>query len=91
MARVRLSFDRFVVQHGDGLLRTAFLITMDRQEAEDVVQECLLYLSRRWRRVGEMEHSLAYARRVPINLALRGSERRRRRTPNWKRTCRTWG
>lgn len=79
MARVRPSFDHFVVQHGNGLLRTAFLITMDRQEAEDLVQECLLYLSRHWGRVAGMEHSLAYARHVLINLALRGSEGRRRR------------
>jgi RNA polymerase sigma-70 factor (sigma-E family) len=79
MAHVRSSFDRFVADHGDGLLRAAFLITMDRQEAEDVVQECLLYVSRRWGRVAGMEHPLAYTRRVLINLALRGSEGRRRR------------
>lgn len=79
MVRVHPSFDRFVVEHGDGLLRTAYLITMDRQEAEDLVQECLLYLSRRWGRVAGMEHPVAYARRVLINLALRGSPGRRRR------------
>jgi RNA polymerase sigma-70 factor (sigma-E family) len=79
MARVRPSFEEFVARHGDGLLRTAFLIAMDPQEAEDLVQECLLYLSRRWGRVAAMEHPLAYARRVLINLAIRGSEGRRRR------------
>jgi RNA polymerase sigma-70 factor (sigma-E family) len=79
MARVRPPFEEFVARHGDGLLRTAFLIAMDPQEAEDLVQECFLYLSRRWGRVGGMAHPLAYARRVLINLALRGSEGRRRR------------
>jgi RNA polymerase sigma-70 factor (sigma-E family) len=79
MAHVRGSFDDFVVQHAEVLLRTAVLITMDQQEAEDLVQDCLLDLSRRWRRVGAMEYPLAYSRRVLINLALRGSDARRRR------------
>jgi len=79
MAPVRTSFDDFVLQHADGLLRTAFLITMDRQEAEDLVQECLYSLSRRWGRVAAMDYPVAYARRALINLALQRSEGRRRR------------
>jgi RNA polymerase sigma-70 factor (sigma-E family) len=79
MARIRASFDDFVANNADGLLRTAFLITADQQDAEDLVQECLLKISRRWIRIAAMDQPLAYARRVLVNLAVRGSEPRSRR------------
>lgn len=63
----------------ESLLRTAHLVTMDEGEAEDLVQECLLVLSRRWCRVGTMDRPLAYARRVLLNLAIRGTAKRSRR------------
>lgn len=65
--------------HTRELLRTACLITWDDAEAEDLVQECLLRVSSRWRRVRVMDMPLAYARRVLINLALGGRDRRSRR------------
>ena len=65
--------------HTRELLRTACLITWDDAEAEDLVQECLLRVSSRWRRVRSMDMPLAYARRVLINLALGGRDRRPRR------------
>lgn len=65
--------------HTRELLRTACLITWDDAEAEDLVQECLLRVSSRWRRVRAMDMPLAYARRVLINLALGGRDRRSRR------------
>jgi RNA polymerase sigma-70 factor (sigma-E family) len=71
-------FDDFVVMHGAGLLRTARLITLDDGDAEDLVQECLLRLARHWRRVGEMDQPASYARRVLVNLAMRGSKKRSR-------------
>jgi RNA polymerase sigma-70 factor (sigma-E family) len=73
------SFEVFVRAHAGGLLRTATLITWDDAEAEDLVQECLLKVARHWRRVRVMEMPLAYARRVLINLALAGRDRRSRR------------
>lgn len=73
------SFDEFVRAHAGGLLRTACLITWDDAEAEDLVQECLLRVSARWRRVQRMDMPLAYARRILVNLALAGRERRSRR------------
>jgi RNA polymerase sigma-70 factor (sigma-E family) len=79
MANDPIAFDVFVADHIDGLLRTAYLITADEQEAEDLVQECLLSISRRWSRVSLMEHPLAYARRALINQAVRGSKSRWRR------------
>ena len=79
MAASDASFDEFVRAHAGGLLRTACLITWDDAEAEDLVQECLLRVCRRWRRVKGMEKPVAYARRILINLALAGGDRRDRR------------
>jgi RNA polymerase sigma-70 factor (sigma-E family) len=73
-------FDQFVAAHVDELLRTAYLIVWDEGEAEDIVQECLLKVARRWPRVRRMEHPRAYARQILVNLALdgaRGWSRRR--------------
>jgi len=79
MARVHPDFDAFVRDNLDGLLRTAYLIAWDAKEAEDLVQDCLFKVARRWGRIGEMEQPLAYTRRVLIHLALRQSGRRARR------------
>lgn len=81
MSSSALSFEEFVGRNAGDLLRTACLITWDDAEAEDLVQECLLRVSRRWRRVGAMDMPLAYSRRVLINLALAGRHRRSRRRP----------
>jgi RNA polymerase sigma-70 factor (sigma-E family) len=79
-----VSFPDFVAAHAEDLLRTAHLVTGDEGEAEDLVQECLLRLAPRWGRVGEMDYPLAYARRVLVNLAVRGSGRRARREAELK-------
>lgn len=73
------NFDDFVLAHGEVLLRTARLITLDDSEAEDLVQECFLQISRRWARVSAMEQQGGYARRVLVNLVLRDSRKRSRR------------
>jgi RNA polymerase sigma-70 factor (sigma-E family) len=72
-------FDEFVSAHVDDLLRTAYLIVWDRADAEDLVQECLLKLARRWPRVRRMDQPRAYARRILVNLALDGQRGRARR------------
>jgi RNA polymerase sigma-70 factor (sigma-E family) len=79
MARPSPDFDDFVRENLDGLLRTAYLIAWDAKEAEDLVQECLFKVARRWGRIAAMEQPLAYTRRVLIHLALRESGRRARR------------
>ena len=73
---VMADFDNFVAAHVDDLLRTAYLIVWDEGEAEDLVQECLLKVARRWPRVRRMEQPHAYARRILVNLALDGARRR---------------
>ena len=77
--RARREFEHFVAESSEPLLRTAYLIVWDLSEAEDLVQECLLTVARRWPRVRRMEHPRAYARRVLVNLALDGRRRHARR------------
>jgi RNA polymerase sigma-70 factor (sigma-E family) len=72
-------FDQFVARHVDDLVRTAYLIVWDEAEAEDLVQECLLKVARRWPRIRRLESPRAYARRVLVNLALDGARGRARR------------
>src|SRR5581483_8296609 len=75
----RADFDRFVADSSETLLRTAYLIVWDLGEAEDLVQETLFEVARRWPRIRRMEHPIAYARRILVNRALSGSARRTRR------------
>jgi len=72
----RREFERFVDGSVDGLLRTACLLAGESAGAEDLVQECLFRVARRWPRVRIMAHPRAYARRVLVNLPLDDSRRR---------------
>jgi RNA polymerase sigma-70 factor (sigma-E family) len=72
-------FDEFVAANLEQLLRTAYVITWDAGEAEDLVQECLFKVARRWPRVRRMSQPRAYARRILVNLALDGAHSRTRR------------
>jgi RNA polymerase sigma-70 factor (sigma-E family) len=74
-------FERFVAEASDPLLRTGFLMTGNAKDAEDLVQETLLRVARRWSRVRSMDHPAAYARRILINLVLHDADHRvRQRT-----------
>ena len=75
----RFEFERFVDGCASGLLRTAYLVTWDLAEAEDLVQETFLRVARRWPRVRGMDQPVAYARRVLVNLAVDDAKRRSRR------------
>jgi RNA polymerase sigma-70 factor (sigma-E family) len=73
-------FDEFVAGNLEQLLKTAYLITWDAGDAEDLVQECLFKVARRWPRVRAMAQPRAYARRILVNVAFddaRGRARRR--------------
>jgi RNA polymerase sigma-70 factor (sigma-E family) len=72
-------FDRFVTGNLEQLSRTAYLLTWDAGEAEDLTQDCLLKVARRWPRVRRMEQPGAYARRILVNLAVDGARTRARR------------
>ncbi len=62
--RVRGEFDKFVESHADELLRTGYLMVWDLAEAEDLVQETLLRVAKRWPRARSMDRPVAYARRI---------------------------
>jgi RNA polymerase sigma-70 factor (sigma-E family) len=79
MTDMHADFDEFVRANLDGLVRTAYMIAWDLKEAEDLVQDCLFKVARRWGRVGAMDDPLAYTRRVLVHLALRQAGRRARR------------
>jgi RNA polymerase sigma-70 factor (sigma-E family) len=56
------SFDAFVATRGSALLRHAYVLTGDRHLAEDLVQEVLAHLYRRWDRVVASTSPEAYVR-----------------------------
>jgi len=56
-----------VRSHEAALLRLAYLLSRDSARAEDLVQDTLLRVLRRWRSAGAPDHAFAYARRVLIN------------------------
>lgn len=60
-------FETFVVQRQDALLRTAYLLTQDHGLAEDLVQDAMIKVYRRWRRNGQPNSPVAYTRRVLVN------------------------
>ena len=68
-------FNDFVVARGPALMRTAYLLTRDRQLAEDLVQTALFKAARRWEHIqGEPE---PYVRRVLYNESASWWRRRR--------------
>jgi len=66
------ALEALVTDSGDRLLRLAFQLTHDHSAAEDVVQEALMAIYRSWRRrLPDVEHLEAYARRAVVNEFLR--------------------
>ena len=76
--RTRQEFDHFVAGSVDGLLRAAYLIAWDFAEAEDLVQECLFRIARRWPRSAGWSTPAPMPRKVLVNLALDESRQRSR-------------
>ncbi len=68
-------FADFVEQRTDTLLTTAYLLTRDRDAAQELVQDVLVSLYPRWRKVMAADSELAYVRRSVVNRFL--SQRRR--------------
>jgi len=71
-------FEAFAADAMDTLFRTGCLLTGNAGDAEDLVQETFLRVAKRWNRVESMDHRVAYARRILVNLVLDGAERRTR-------------
>ncbi len=58
----RRQFERFVAEATDGLRRTAYLMTWDAQEADDLVQVTWTTVARHWPRGLAYERATALAR-----------------------------
>ena len=56
----RQAFERFVAENGDRLLHAAFGLCGDWQHAEDLVQQTLTTLARRWSAIGANPLGYAY-------------------------------
>ena len=69
-----IDFEDLVHAEHAGLYGALCLISRDRGEAEDVMQEAFLKVWERWDRVQEMEHPAGYLYRTALNL-----HRKRRR------------
>ena len=70
------AFEAFVNESGDGLMRTATLLTSDPHAAEDVYQETLHRLFVRWPRV---DNPGGFCRQVMHNLVIDLARARHRR------------
>jgi Sigma-70 region 2 len=62
------SFEEFVVTGSARLLRSAYLLTGDRDDSEDLLQITLVRTARRWDAARQSPH--AYAHRTSVMLAL---------------------
>ncbi|MCW5952279.1 MAG: SigE family RNA polymerase sigma factor [Propionibacteriaceae bacterium] len=71
------SFDDYVRARSDGLLRLAWLITRNWEDARDAVQDALASLYPRWDRLPEGDRRGAYISRTVVNACLVVIRRRR--------------
>jgi len=74
-----LTFDDFFAEESRTLFRRLWLVTRDRAEADDLVQEAFIVVLERWERVQAMEDPTGYLYRVAFN-AWRKRGRRAART-----------
>jgi RNA polymerase sigma-70 factor (sigma-E family) len=72
-----MRFEEFAAARLPALLRYAMLLSGDREQARDVVQEVLARALVKWGRIGGLDEPYAYVRRMVTNEFL--SWRRRRR------------
>jgi RNA polymerase sigma factor (sigma-70 family) len=70
------SLGDFAREHALELTRFAYLVSADRNRAEDLVQDVLLAMHRRFGARLEIEQPLAYARRAIVNANISWSRRR---------------
>lgn len=66
-AIARGQFEEFVAARSAALFRTAWLLTGNRQDAQDLVQSALERACRHWDRVAAAEQPEAYVRRILVN------------------------
>lgn len=77
--RPDVGFAGFVREHTPALLRTAYLLTGNAQQAEELVQDTLVRLYPKWDRVAAADVPLAYVRRSLTNGFINHQRRAARR------------
>ncbi len=75
-----VTFEDFVSHRSQALMRTAWLLTGNRADAEDLLQVSLVKLYVGWRRASSARSVEAYAHRVLVNAFVSG-----RRPVRWRR------
>jgi RNA polymerase sigma-70 factor (sigma-E family) len=75
-----MRFEEFTAARLPALLRCAMLLTRDREEAHDIVQEVLTRALIKWDRIARIEEPYPYVRRMVTNEFLSLKRRRRVRT-----------
>lgn len=70
------AFARFVRLNTDSLLKTGYLLTHNGPDAEELVQDTLVWLYPRWAQVSAAENQLAYVRKALVNRFLGGRRRK---------------
>ncbi|MGH2739918.1 MAG: SigE family RNA polymerase sigma factor [Actinomycetota bacterium] len=71
------AFERLCRDEYPRIVRAAYLITGDREEAADVAQEAFARAYERWKTVASLDRPGAWVQRVAVNLSI--SWRRRRK------------
>lgn len=74
---VEPSFDDYVRARSERLVRLAWLITRNWEDARDAVQDALSSLYRRWSRLPEGDRRDSYVSRTVVNACLAVIRRRR--------------
>jgi RNA polymerase sigma-70 factor (ECF subfamily) len=67
-SRASLDFEAFFRHEHERLFRALWLLTRNRQEAEEVMQDAFLRLWERWDRVGMRPDPVAYLYRTAMNV-----------------------
>ena len=70
-----LDFDDFFASESEGLFRRLWLVTRNRAEAEEVMQDAFLSLYERWDRMAAVEDPKAYLYRTAFNAWNKRSRR----------------
>jgi RNA polymerase sigma-70 factor (sigma-E family) len=77
-----MRFEEFAAARLPAMLRFAGVLTGDRELAEDVVQEVLIRVLKRWPQIGNLDHPEAYVRKMVVNEYLSWRRRSWRLIPS---------
>jgi RNA polymerase sigma-70 factor (sigma-E family) len=76
-----MTFEQFAALRLPALLRFAALLTGDRAQAEDLAQEVLIRVHKRWRSIGALDRPEYYVRKMLLNEFLSWRRRSWRLVP----------